>query len=103
MYSFISLIIYSIQPVFASDLLHTFQPISIRDSEYQFHLHSLQKIPLRIHVNGTRGKSSVTRAVPEYTKIKGNPAQEMGKEQRYQATLRRIVKEWTYKRKGETQ
>ena len=49
------------------------------------------------------GKSSVTRAVPEYTKIKGNPAQEMGKEQRYQATLRRIVKEWTYKRKGETQ
>ena len=35
---FISLIIYSIQPVFASDLLHTFQPISIRDSEYQFHL-----------------------------------------------------------------
>ena len=31
--------------------------------EYQFHLHSLQKIPLRIHVNGTRGKSSVTRLI----------------------------------------
>jgi len=31
--------------------------------EYQFHLQSLNLIPLRIHVNGTRGKSSVTRLV----------------------------------------
>ena len=31
--------------------------------EYQFHLRSLSSIPLRIHVNGTRGKSSVTRLV----------------------------------------
>ncbi len=31
--------------------------------EYQFHLKSLSMIPLRIHVNGTRGKSSVTRLV----------------------------------------
>ena len=31
--------------------------------EYQFHLKSLALIPLRIHVNGTRGKSSVTRLV----------------------------------------
>ena len=28
--------------------------------EYQFHMRSLAVIPLRIHVNGTRGKSSVT-------------------------------------------
>ena len=31
--------------------------------EYQFHQKSLSLIPLRIHVNGTRGKSSVTRLV----------------------------------------
>ena len=31
--------------------------------EYQFHLKSLSLIPMRIHVNGTRGKSSVTRLV----------------------------------------
>ena len=31
--------------------------------EHQFHLKSLSLIPLRIHVNGTRGKSSVTRLV----------------------------------------
>lgn len=31
--------------------------------EYQFHMRSLVAIPLRIHVNGTRGKSSVTRLV----------------------------------------
>ena len=31
--------------------------------EYQFHLKSLSLIPLRIHVNGTRGKSSVTRLI----------------------------------------
>ena len=31
--------------------------------EYKFHLKSLSNIPLRIHVNGTRGKSSVTRLV----------------------------------------
>ena len=31
--------------------------------EFQYHLRSLEAIPLRIHVNGTRGKSSVTRLV----------------------------------------
>ena len=31
--------------------------------EFQYHLRSLDTIPLRIHVNGTRGKSSVTRLV----------------------------------------
>ena len=31
--------------------------------EYQFHLRSLNLIPIRIHVNGTRGKSSVTRLI----------------------------------------
>ena len=31
--------------------------------EFQYHLLSLDAIPLRIHVNGTRGKSSVTRLV----------------------------------------
>ncbi len=31
--------------------------------EFQMHLRSLDNIPLRIHVNGTRGKSSVTRLI----------------------------------------
>ena len=31
--------------------------------EFQYHMRSLASIPLRIHVNGTRGKSSVTRLV----------------------------------------
>lgn len=31
--------------------------------EYRRHIHNLKKIPLRIHVNGTRGKSSVTRLI----------------------------------------
>lgn len=31
--------------------------------EFQLHFRSLNSIPLRIHVNGTRGKSSVTRLV----------------------------------------
>jgi poly-gamma-glutamate synthase PgsB/CapB len=31
--------------------------------EYQVHLRNRRKVPLRIHVNGTRGKSSVTRLV----------------------------------------
>lgn len=31
--------------------------------EYRRHLHNLRKIPIRIHVNGTRGKSSVTRLI----------------------------------------
>ena len=31
--------------------------------EYKYHQRSLDSIPLRIHVNGTRGKSSVTRLV----------------------------------------
>ena len=31
--------------------------------EFQYHLRSIDAIPLRIHVNGTRGKSSVTRLV----------------------------------------
>lgn len=31
--------------------------------EYKFHLFNLSTIPIRIHVNGTRGKSSVTRLI----------------------------------------
>jgi len=31
--------------------------------EYQIHLHNLNSIRFRIHVNGTRGKSSVTRLI----------------------------------------
>ena len=31
--------------------------------EFQLHKRSLNLIPLRIHVNGTRGKSSVTRLI----------------------------------------
>ena len=31
--------------------------------EYQFHMRSLAAVSLRIHVNGTRGKSSVTRLI----------------------------------------
>ena len=31
--------------------------------EYQLHLRNLRRVPLRIHVNGTRGKSSVTRLI----------------------------------------
>jgi gamma-polyglutamate synthase len=31
--------------------------------EYRKHLNQLSKIPIRIHVNGTRGKSSVTRLI----------------------------------------
>jgi len=31
--------------------------------EYQIHQKNLKAIPTRIHINGTRGKSSVTRLV----------------------------------------
>lgn len=31
--------------------------------EHRSHVHSRERIPLRIHVNGTRGKSSVTRLI----------------------------------------
>ena len=31
--------------------------------EYQIHLRNLRKIPIRVQVNGTRGKSSVTRLI----------------------------------------
>jgi len=31
--------------------------------EYRFHLNRIRKIPIRIHINGTRGKSSVTRLI----------------------------------------
>lgn len=31
--------------------------------EYQVHLRNLRRLPMRIHVNGTRGKSSVTRLI----------------------------------------
>lgn len=32
-------------------------------AEYAVHVRNLKKIPIRIHVNGTRGKSSVTRLI----------------------------------------
>lgn len=31
--------------------------------EYALHLHNIKSIPVRIHVNGTRGKSSITRLI----------------------------------------
>ena len=31
--------------------------------EFKYHQFSLSEIPIRIHVNGTRGKSSVTRLI----------------------------------------
>jgi poly-gamma-glutamate synthase PgsB/CapB len=31
--------------------------------EYRIHIHNLNSIPIRIHVNGTRGKSSLTRLI----------------------------------------
>jgi len=31
--------------------------------EYVFHIKNLKSIPVRIHINGTRGKSSVTRLI----------------------------------------
>lgn len=31
--------------------------------EYRIHIHNLNLIPIRIHVNGTRGKSSLTRLI----------------------------------------
>ncbi|MGB9561874.1 MAG: poly-gamma-glutamate synthase PgsB, partial [bacterium] len=37
--------------------------VSLWIAEYQRHKFALKKIPLRIHVNGTRGKSSVTRLI----------------------------------------
>ena len=37
--------------------------ISIGLIEYSIHQKVLETIPLRIHVNGTRGKSSVTRLI----------------------------------------
>ena len=37
--------------------------IIIGSIEMQFHLKSIYKIPIRIHVNGTRGKSSVVRLI----------------------------------------
>ena len=37
--------------------------ISIGFLEYNIHQRVLETIPLRIHVNGTRGKSSVTRLI----------------------------------------
>lgn len=37
--------------------------ISFGIIEYRLHLHNLRSIPIRIQVNGTRGKSSVTRLI----------------------------------------
>lgn len=31
--------------------------------EYRIHVGNLDSIPIRVHVNGTRGKSSVTRLI----------------------------------------
>ena len=31
--------------------------------EYRLHLRNVRAIPIRVHVNGTRGKSSVTRLI----------------------------------------
>lgn len=45
--------------------------LSVEILRYQKHLRNLRKIKNRIHVNGTRGKSSVTRLI--YQGLKGNP------------------------------
>ncbi|MCF7825699.1 MAG: poly-gamma-glutamate synthase PgsB [Candidatus Marinimicrobia bacterium] len=37
--------------------------IAALTAEWWVHLHALNRIPIRIHVNGTRGKSSVTRLI----------------------------------------
>ncbi len=52
----------TIMPLFILGILIIFLCIS-GILEYRFHLQSLNNIPLRIHVNGTRGKSSVTRLI----------------------------------------
>tara|TARA_Y100001970_G_scaffold169464_1_gene207204 strand:+ start:499 stop:1653 length:1155 start_codon:yes stop_codon:yes gene_type:complete len=44
-------------------LIIIFILIIIGSIEMQMHLKSLDKIPIRIHVNGTRGKSSVVRLI----------------------------------------
>ena len=44
-------------------LLLIFILIIIGIIEYYYHLNSVANIPIRIHVNGTRGKSSVTRLI----------------------------------------
>ncbi len=41
--------------------------------EYQLHLHNLHRVPLRVHVNGTRGKSSVTRLIAAGLRAGGLP------------------------------
>ena len=40
-------------------------------AEFVFHQRNLKKIPIRIHVNGTRGKSSVTRLIAAALKAHG--------------------------------
>lgn len=45
--------------------------ISLGFAEYFKHRHNLKKIPVRIHVNGTRGKSSVTRLIAAALKAHG--------------------------------
>ena len=39
--------------------------------ENRRHLRHLERIPHRVHVNGTRGKSSVTRLIPGATRARG--------------------------------
>ncbi len=41
--------------------------------EYRVHLRALRSIPVRIHVNGTRGKSSVTRLIAAGLRAGGIP------------------------------
>ena len=38
-------------------------PVILGLIEYAYHIKNLRSIPIRIHVNGTRGKSSVTRLI----------------------------------------
>src|SRR4030067_801026 len=40
-----------------------FLPVILGILEYADHIKNLRSIPVRIHVNGTRGKSSVTRLI----------------------------------------
>ena len=47
--------------------------IALGTWEYLLHARSLKKVPLRIHVNGTRGKSSVTRLIAAGLRAGGIP------------------------------
>jgi len=52
-----------LDPIFSTLLLLIITLIIFGLFENYFHIKSLNNIPIRVHVNGTRGKSSVTRLI----------------------------------------